>query len=120
LIPYCIFTDPELGRIGLTENEATAMGLDFSVAKMKTSFIARAVETGETSGFLKAIVDNKTKKILGVAIISTNGGELMSLLQIAMLGNLSYDELRDTMFAHPTYAEAINNLFSPIHLQPKA
>lgn len=120
LIPYCIFTDPELGRIGITEKEAREMGLDFSVAKMKTAFIARAVETGETSGFLKAIVDNKTKKILGASIISTNGGELMSLLQIAMLGNLSYDQLRDTMFAHPTYAEAINNLFSPTHLQPKA
>jgi pyruvate/2-oxoglutarate dehydrogenase complex dihydrolipoamide dehydrogenase (E3) component len=119
LIPYCVFTDPELGRIGLTEKEATEMGLNFSVAKMKTSFIARAVETDETRGFLKAIVDNKTNKILGVAAISTNGGELMSLLQIAMLGNLGYDQLRDTMFAHPTYAEAINNLFSPMHLQPK-
>ena len=119
LIPYCVFTDPELGRIGLTEKEATEMGLDFSVAKMKASFIARAIETGETNGFIKAIVDNKTHKILGVAVISTNGGELMSLLQIAMLGNLGYDQLRDTMFAHPTYAEAINNLFSPIHLQSK-
>lgn len=119
LIPYCVFTDPELGRIGLTEKEASKMGLDFSVAKMKTSFIARAIETGETSGFIKAIVDNKTNKILGVAVICANGGELMSLLQIAMLGNLSYDQLRDTMFAHPTYAEAINNLFSPIHLQSK-
>lgn len=119
LIPYCVFTDPELGRIGLTEKEASEMGLDFSVAKMKTSFIARAIETGETNGFIKAIVDNGTNKILGVAVISTNGGELMSLLQIAMLGNLKYDQLRDTMFAHPTYAEAINNLFSPIHFQPK-
>jgi pyruvate/2-oxoglutarate dehydrogenase complex dihydrolipoamide dehydrogenase (E3) component len=118
LIPYCVFTDPELGRIGLTEKEASEMGLDFSVAKMNTSFIARAIETGETSGFLKAIVDNKTKTILGVAVISPNGGELMSLLQIAMMGNLRYDQLRDTMFAHPTYAEAVNNLFSPTHLQP--
>lgn len=120
LIPYCVFTDPELGRIGLTEKEATEMGLNFSVAKMKTAFIARAIETGETSGFIKAIVDNKTNRILGVAAISTNGGELMSLLQIAMLGNLGYDQLRDTMFAHPTYAEAINNLFSPTHLQSKS
>ena len=95
------------------------MGLSFSVAKMKTSFIARAIETGETSGFIKALVDNKTNQILGVAVISSNGGELMSLLQVAMLGNLTYDQLRDTMFAHPTYAEAINNLFNPIHLQPK-
>ena len=57
LIPYCLFTDPELGRIGLTEKAATEKGLKFSVAKMKTSFIARAIETGETTGFIKAIVD---------------------------------------------------------------
>ncbi|HEX5555418.1 MAG TPA: mercuric reductase [Chitinophagaceae bacterium] len=117
LIPYCLFIDPELGRVGLTEKEAGKRGLDFSVAKMTTSFIARAIETGETTGFVKAILDNNTKKILGVAVICAGGGELMSLMQIAMLGGLRYDQLRDTMFAHPTYAEAINNLFSPMHLQ---
>lgn len=117
LIPYCLFIDPELGRIGLTEKEASEMGLDFSVAKMKTSSIARAIETDETTGFVKAIVDNNTRKILGVAVICAGGGELMSLLQVAMLGGLTYEQLRDTMFAHPTYAEAINNLFSPVHLQ---
>src|SRR5690606_37066295 len=119
LIPYCVFTDPELGRIGLTEKEAIEKGLNFSVAKMKASFIARAFETGETSGFIKAIVENGTNRILGDAVICTNGGELMSLLQIAMLGDLKYDQLRDTMFAHPTYAEAINNLFSPMHFSQK-
>jgi len=118
LIPYCIFTDPELGRIGLTEKAATEKGLKFSVAKMKTSFIARAIETGETTGFIKAIVDSHTKQILGAGLICAGGGELMSLLQVAILGGLTYDQLRDTMFAHPTYAEAINNLFSPAHLQP--
>lgn len=120
LVPYCLFIDPELGRIGLTEKEASEMGLDFSVAKMKTSFIARAVEVDETNGFIKAIVDNNTKKILGVAVICPNGGELMSLLQIAMMGNLTFEQLRNTMFAHPTYAEAINNLFHPAHVKPKA
>ena len=113
-----MFIDPERGRIGLTEKEAREMGLDFSVAKMNTSSIARAIETEETTGFVKAIVDNNTKKILGVAAICAGGGEFMSLLQIAMMGGLTYDQLRDTMFAHPTYAEAINNLFSPIHLKP--
>jgi pyruvate/2-oxoglutarate dehydrogenase complex dihydrolipoamide dehydrogenase (E3) component len=117
LIPYCLFIDPELGRVGLTEKEAGKRGIDFSVAKMTTSFIARAIETGETTGFVKAILDNNTKKILGVAVICAGGGELMSLMQIAMLGGLRYDQLRDTIFAHPTYAEAINNLFSPMHLQ---
>lgn len=118
LIPYCLFIDPELGRIGLTEKDASEKGLDYSVAKMKTSFIARAFETGETTGFIKAIVDNKTKRILGVAVICPGAGELMSLLQMAMLGNLTYDQLRDTIFAHPTYAESINNLFSAKNIQP--
>jgi pyruvate/2-oxoglutarate dehydrogenase complex dihydrolipoamide dehydrogenase (E3) component len=118
LIPYCVFTDPELGRIGLTEKAAREKGLEFTVAKMKTSSIARAIETGETTGFVKAIIDNNTKTILGAAVICAGGGELMSLLQIAMMGGLTYDQLRDTMFAHPTYAESINNLFSATHLQP--
>lgn len=116
LIPYCVFTDPELGRIGLTEKGAREKGLKFTVAKMKTSSIARAIETGETAGFVKAIIDNNTKTILGVAVICAGGGELMSLLQIAMAGGLTYEQLRDTMFAHPTYAESINNLFSTTHL----
>lgn len=117
LIPYCIFTDPELGRIGLTEKDAREKKLNFSVAKMDASSIARAVETDETIGFVKAIVDNNTKKILGVAALCAGGGEFMSILQIAMLGGLTYEQLRDTMFAHPTYAEAINNLFNPTHLK---
>jgi pyruvate/2-oxoglutarate dehydrogenase complex dihydrolipoamide dehydrogenase (E3) component len=116
LIPYCIFTDPELGRIGVTEKSARQQGLQYSVAKMDTRYIARAAETSETTGFLKAIIDNNTRQILGAATICTGGGELMSLLQVAMHGGLTCDELRDMMFAHPTYAEAINNLFSPTHI----
>lgn len=119
LVPYCLFIDPELGRIGLTEKEASEKDLDFSVAKMSTSSIARAIETDETTGFIKAIVDNNTRKILGVAVICAGGGELMSILQIAMMCGLTYDQLRNTMFAHPTYAEAINNLFSPTHIKQK-
>lgn len=120
LVPYCLFIDPELGRIGLTEKEASEMNLDFSVAKMNTSAIARAIETDQTLGFIKVIVENNSKKILGVAAICTGGGELMSLLQVAIIGDLTYVQLRDTMFAHPTYAEAINNLFNPIHLKLKS
>lgn len=120
LVPYCLFIDPELGRIGLTEKEASEMNLDFSVAKMNTSAIARAIETDQTLGFIKVIVENNSKKILGVAAICAGGGELMSLLQVAIIGDLTYVQLRDTMFAHPTYAEAINNLFNPIHLKLKS
>lgn len=117
LIPYCIFTDPELGRIGLTEQQARAAGLNFSVAKMQTRYIARAVESGQTRGFIKAIVDNESKMILGAAIICPGGGELMSLIQMAMLGGVGYDQLQETIFAHPTYAESLNNLFRPENIQ---
>lgn len=118
LIPYCIFTDPELGRIGLTESEARDKGLKFSVAKMDTRLIARAVEAGQTTGFIKAIIDDETKIILGAAVICPAGGELMSLIQMAMLGGVTYDQLHETMFAHPTYAESLNNLFRPGNIQP--
>ena len=117
LIPYCLFIDPELGRVGLTEKDARRLGLDFFVAKMKASFIARALETDETRGLLKAVVDNHTGMILGASVLCSGGGELMSLLQVAIMGGITYDQLRDAMFAHPTYAEAVNNLFSPIHIQ---
>jgi pyruvate/2-oxoglutarate dehydrogenase complex dihydrolipoamide dehydrogenase (E3) component len=119
LIPYCIFTDPELGRIGLTESEAMDRGLKFSVAKMDTSLIARAVESGQTTGFIKAIIDDESKMILGAAVICPAGGELMSLIQMAMLGGITYDQLHETMFAHPTYAESLNNLFRPGNIQPQ-
>ncbi|UAY56008.1 mercuric reductase [Arachidicoccus terrestris] len=117
LIPYCIFTDPELGRIGLSEKQAERKGVDYSVARLNASSIARAIETDETKGFIKVLIDNKTKKIIGVTALCAGGGELMSLLQIAIQGSLTYEQLRDTMFAHPTYAEAINNLFNAAHIQ---
>lgn len=118
LIPYCLFIDPELGRIGITEKEAREQNLDFSVAKLNTSSIARAIETEETTGFIKAVVDNTTKRVLGVSAICAIGGEFMSFLQLAMLGRLTYEQLRDTMFSHPTYAEAMNTLFSESNIKP--
>jgi len=109
---YCLFTDPELGRIGLTEQEARAKGLNIKVATMEASHIARAWENDEPRGLLKAIVNADDKTILGAAILSVNGGELMSLLQMAMMGGVTWDTLRDTVFAHPTFAESLNNLFA--------
>jgi pyruvate/2-oxoglutarate dehydrogenase complex dihydrolipoamide dehydrogenase (E3) component len=109
---YCLFTDPELGRIGLTENEAREKGLNFQVAKLPAAKIARAWENDETRGLLKAIVDVQTKTILGAAMLSPAGGELMTVLQMAMKGNITYEVLRDMVFAHPTLAESLNNLFA--------
>lgn len=109
---YCLFTDPELGRIGITEQEARAKGMNIKVATLPAGYIARAWENDETRGMLKAIVSADDKTILGAAMLSVNGGELMSLLQMAMMGGITYDRLRDGVFAHPTFAESLNNLFA--------
>ncbi|GGH11834.1 mercuric reductase [Mucilaginibacter phyllosphaerae] len=110
-VPYCMFTDPELGRVGITEAEAKAQGLNYKVATLPMAHVARAIETGDTRGLMKAVVDAKTKKILGVAIVGTEGGEIMSVLQMAMEGGITYNRIRYCVFAHPTYSESLNNLF---------
>jgi pyruvate/2-oxoglutarate dehydrogenase complex dihydrolipoamide dehydrogenase (E3) component len=114
MVPYCMYTDPQLGRIGVTEQEARARGMDIQIAKMPMSYVARAIETGDTRGLMKAVIHKDSQKILGVAIHGAEGGEVMSLLQMAMMGNLPYPLLRDAIFAHPSYAEALNNLFADV------
>ncbi len=111
MVPYTVYIDPQLGRIGLTEQEALAQGRAIRVAKIPTAWIARAVETAETRGIIKAIVDAKTQQILGAAVLAVEGGEIMSMLQIAMMGKLPYTALEDGIFAHPTLAEGLNTLF---------
>lgn len=111
MVPYCMFTDPEFGRIGLSEKEAKKKGLNFKIACLPMEHVARGIETNETTGFMKAIVDADSKQILGAAVIGEQGGEIMSMLQLAMMGNITYDVLRCAVFAHPLYAEALNNLF---------
>ena len=110
-VPYCMFTDPQLGRIGISEDEAKKQKLNVKIAKLPMEHVARAIETGDTRGFMKAVVDADTKKILGAAILGTEGGEVMSVLQMAMEGNITYDRIRYCVFAHPTYSESLNNLF---------
>lgn len=114
LVPYTVFIDPQFGRIGLGEDEARRAGRTIRVAKMPMSSVARALETDETRGQMKAIIDPETDQILGAAILGIEGGEIMSMLQIAMLGKLPYTTLRDAVFAHPTLAESLNNLFGNI------
>jgi pyruvate/2-oxoglutarate dehydrogenase complex dihydrolipoamide dehydrogenase (E3) component len=111
---YCMFTDPELGRIGLTEKEARDKGMNIKVARMDASHIARAWENDESRGMLKAVVNMDDKTVVGAAMLSFAGGELMSLVQMAMMGGITYDVLRDNMYAHPTFAEALNNLFAQL------
>ena len=111
LVPYTVFIDPQLGRVGLTEEEARAQGRAYCIAKLPMSHVARALEVDETRGFMKAIVDAETGQILGAAILGLEGGEVMTVLQMAMLGRVPYTTIRDSVFAHPTLSEALNNLF---------
>ena len=111
LVPYTVFIDPQLGRIGMTEAEAREKKLEIRVAKMPMNYVARALEVDETRGFMKAVVDAKSNQILGAAVLGIEGGEIMSQIQLAMLGRLPYTALRDGVFAHPTLAESLNNLF---------
>jgi pyruvate/2-oxoglutarate dehydrogenase complex dihydrolipoamide dehydrogenase (E3) component len=111
-VPYTVFIDPQLGRVGMSEAEARKTGKKIRVAKMPMSSVARAIETDEMRGFMKAIVDAETELILGVTVLGIEGGEMMSQAQFAMMGGLKYKVLQNATLAHPTLAEAWNNLFS--------
>lgn len=112
LVAYTVYLDPQLGRVGLTESEAREAGRDVRVAKLPMAYVARAIETDETRGFIKAVVDAANDHIVGCAVFGVEGGELMSTIQVAMMGEMPYTTLRDGIFAHPTFAEALNNLFA--------
>jgi len=112
LVPYTVFIDPQLGRIGLSESEARSTGRAIRVAKMPMNYVARALEVDEPRGFMKAVVDAESGQILGCAVLGIEGGEIMAMLEVAMMGKLPYTVLRDAVFAHPTLAESLNNLFT--------
>jgi len=112
LVPYTLFIDPQLGRVGLTEKEAREQKRNIRVAKLPMSAVARALETDETRGFMKAVVDADTNQILGAAVLGIEGGEVMAAFEVAMMGKLPYTALRDGVFAHPTLVESLNNLFT--------
>lgn len=117
LVPYTVYIDPQLGRIGLTEHEARALSREILVAKIPMTWVARAVETAESHGFIKAVVDSQTRQILGAAVLAVEGGEIMSMLQIAMMGKLPYTALEEGIFAHPAFAEGLNTLFMNLEKQ---
>src|SRR5262245_60990361 len=111
LVPYTVYLDPQLGRVGLTEQEARAQGRPIRVARIPMSWVARALEMAESRGFLKAVVEAETGQILGAAVLAVEGGEIMSMLEIAMMARLPYTALEDGIFAHPALAEGLNTLF---------
>jgi pyruvate/2-oxoglutarate dehydrogenase complex dihydrolipoamide dehydrogenase (E3) component len=112
LIPYCAFIDPPLGRVGLSEHEARQKGISYRLARMPMSSVLRARALGETRGFLKALVEADNDGLLGFTMLGPDAGEVIAVVQTAMLGGLPYTALRDALFTHPTMAEGLNVLFS--------
>lgn len=113
LVPYVVYTDPQLGHVGLHESEARAKFAEKNImmATMPMSYVARALETDESRGMMKAVVDGDTGLILGFTCLGMEGGEVMSVVQMAMMGGVRWEVLRDAVWAHPSLAESLNNLW---------
>jgi len=114
VIPFCLFTDPPLARVGVTEREARQRGIAVRVASLPMSAVLRTHTTGETTGFMKVLVEASGDRILGFTMIGTEAGEVVAAVQTAMLGGLPYTVLRDAILAHPTMAEGLNGLFAAV------
>ncbi len=114
LIPYCVFTDPPLARVGLSEKDARQRGIAFRVARLPIVAVLRSRTTSETRGFMKALVEADGDRILGFAMLGAEAGEVMAVIQTAMLAGMPYTGLRDAIIAHPTMAEGLVSLFSKV------
>lgn len=117
LVPNTMFIDPQLAQVGLTERQARERKLDIRVVRHEMSGVARAIEMDETRGLIKVIVDARTGRILGCAVLGIEGGEIMAVLQVAMMGDMPYTVLKEAIFAHPTLAEGLNNVFLALDKQ---
>lgn len=113
-VPYTVFIDPQLGRVGMSEQQAREAGVPYRIAKMPMRSVARALETDESRGMMKILVHAETDRIIGAAVLGIEGGEVMSMIEIAMMGDLPYTALRDGVFAHPNLSEALNNVFGSL------
>ena len=114
LVPYCMFTDPELARVGWTEREANRRGVEVRVARLEMGAVLRTQTTGETRGFMKALIAPDDDRILGFTMFGAEAGEVMAAVQTAMIADLPYTRLRDAVLAHPTMAEGLGGLFSNV------
>jgi pyruvate/2-oxoglutarate dehydrogenase complex dihydrolipoamide dehydrogenase (E3) component len=116
LVPFCLFTDPEFARVGLSEKEARAQGVAYRLFKIPMEAVMRATTLAETRGFLKALVEADGNRILGFTGFGVDAGEVLSSVQIAMVAGLPYTALRDAMLTHPTLVEGLIPLFSSVPL----
>jgi pyruvate/2-oxoglutarate dehydrogenase complex dihydrolipoamide dehydrogenase (E3) component len=114
LVPYCLFTDPQLARVGLNETEARRQGVAVRVAKAPMGAVLRTWTTGEARGFMKALIDARSDRILGFTMFGPEAGEVIAVVQTAMLAGMPYTGLRDAILAHPTMAEGLGPLFSAV------
>jgi pyruvate/2-oxoglutarate dehydrogenase complex dihydrolipoamide dehydrogenase (E3) component len=114
LIPFCLFTDPPMARVGLNETEARSQGLTPRVAKLPMGAVLRTRTIGETRGFMKALIDARSDRILGFTMLGPEAGEVMAAVQTAMLAGMPYTGFRNAILAHPTMAEGLNALFSEV------
>jgi pyruvate/2-oxoglutarate dehydrogenase complex dihydrolipoamide dehydrogenase (E3) component len=114
LVPYCLFTDPPLARVGLSETEAQHRGIPVRVAKLPMNAVLRTRTIDETNGFLKVLVEAQGDHILGFMMVGPEAGEVMAVVQTAMIGGLPYTVLREAIFTHPTMAEGLNSLFAAV------
>jgi pyruvate/2-oxoglutarate dehydrogenase complex dihydrolipoamide dehydrogenase (E3) component len=111
IVPYTLFIDPELGRVGMTERAAVQKGYSVKTSTLAVDKIPRAVTMGQTNGIMKAVVDADTDQILGCSILAPQGGEVMAVVQTAMLGQMTAKQLSQNIFSHPTMSEALGDLF---------
>jgi len=114
LVPYCLFTDPQLGGVGMTEKEARAKGFKLKIGKCPFTYVARAIERGETTGLMKLVVDASNDRILGASILASEGGELVQILGTLMLSNQPYTLLKGAVYIHPTLAEGFFALMEDV------
>jgi len=119
LVPYCLFTDPPLARVGLSEKEARERGIAVRVARLPMGAVLRTWTTGEAAGFMKVLVEAAGDRILGFTMIGPEAGEVMAVVQTAMLGGVPYTVLRDAVLAHPTMAEGLTGLFAAVPPAPR-
>ena len=114
LVPYCVFTDPQLGGVGITEKEARLKGYPLKIGRCPMSYVARAIERGETAGLMKIVVDASNDRILGASILASEGGELVQILGAVMLANQPYTLLKGAVYIHPTLAEGFFTLMEDV------
>jgi pyruvate/2-oxoglutarate dehydrogenase complex dihydrolipoamide dehydrogenase (E3) component len=118
-VPFCMFTDPEFARVGLSETEAKERGIAYRLAKIPMVAVLRTRTLSETRGFLKALIDTESDRILGFTVLGVEAGEIIAAVQVAMLAGLPYTALRDAIFTHPTMLEGLIPLFSAVPASPQ-